>query len=341
MKILNRSSTSAPRCTRTSPSSGWSSTSARSRPWPTGRLGAGFVDALIAALPGLHEHGCSYREPGGFIRRMREDDGTWLGHVLEHVAIELQNIAGEDVTFGKTRSIDGRPASTPWSTNTRSATKASRPASWRCSSVLAAAGRHRPEAACPTTGTGPRRATIHPLRPAPRARALDRFAGAGRRRTRHPVAPAERADPDAARPRQVPAAHPGHRHRPHPHIAVELAQDKEETNKILANLGLPVPRQELVQHGGAGRARGANASATRRDQALNGNHGRGSRSAEDRRRGGAGFAKAPSTARSSSRPSRARPPPAGGQRRAGAATAHAGPRGRRRRHDRARNWSRR
>jgi hypothetical protein len=35
---------------------------------------------------------------------MREDDGTWLGHVLEHVAIELQNIAGEEVTFGKTRS---------------------------------------------------------------------------------------------------------------------------------------------------------------------------------------------------------------------------------------------
>ena len=35
---------------------------------------------------------------------MREDEGTWLGHVLEHVAIELQNIAGEEVTFGKTRS---------------------------------------------------------------------------------------------------------------------------------------------------------------------------------------------------------------------------------------------
>ena len=72
--------------------------------WPTGRLGSQFVDALAAALPGLAEHGCSYREPGGFLRRMREGDGTWLGHVLEHVAIELQNIAGEEVTFGKTRS---------------------------------------------------------------------------------------------------------------------------------------------------------------------------------------------------------------------------------------------
>jgi cyanophycin synthetase len=72
--------------------------------WPTGRLGSGFVDALAAALPGLAEHGCSYKEPGGFFRRMRENEGTWLGHVLEHVAIELQNMAGEEVTFGKTRS---------------------------------------------------------------------------------------------------------------------------------------------------------------------------------------------------------------------------------------------
>src|SRR5688500_10020214 len=74
--------------------------------WPTGKLGPGFVDGLIAALPGLAEHGCSYQEPGGFIRRMNEDEGTWLGHVLEHVALEMQNVAGEDVTFGKTRSTD-------------------------------------------------------------------------------------------------------------------------------------------------------------------------------------------------------------------------------------------
>jgi cyanophycin synthetase len=78
--------------------------------WPTARLGPAFVDGLLAALPGLAEHGCSYRAPGGFVRRLREDEGTWLGHVLEHVAIELQNVAGENVTFGKTRSVgDDRP----------------------------------------------------------------------------------------------------------------------------------------------------------------------------------------------------------------------------------------
>jgi cyanophycinase len=101
-------------------------------PGPPRKLGPAFVDALVAALPGLAEHGCSYREPGGFIRRMREGEGTWLGHVLEHVAIELQNVAGEDVTFGKTRSIRWPPrACIRWSTNTRRRKKASPPANWR------------------------------------------------------------------------------------------------------------------------------------------------------------------------------------------------------------------
>ena len=77
--------------------------------WPTARLGDAFIEPLLALLPGLHEHGCSYREPGGFVRRMREDEGTWLGHVMEHVAIELQNVAGSNVTYGRTRSIDDQP----------------------------------------------------------------------------------------------------------------------------------------------------------------------------------------------------------------------------------------
>ncbi|MCH8896647.1 MAG: cyanophycin synthetase, partial [Proteobacteria bacterium] len=71
--------------------------------WPTARLGKDFIDPLLEFLPGLHEHGCSYREPGGFVRRMREDEGTWLGHVMEHVAIELQNETGSLVTYGRTR----------------------------------------------------------------------------------------------------------------------------------------------------------------------------------------------------------------------------------------------
>ena len=66
----------------------------------------GFTARLLETLPTLTEHGCSYGEPGGFVRRMTEDDGTWFGHILEHVAIELQQRAGAKVTFGKTRSTD-------------------------------------------------------------------------------------------------------------------------------------------------------------------------------------------------------------------------------------------
>ncbi len=73
--------------------------------WPSARLGDSFIDALLEALPGLSEHGCSYREPGGFVRRLREDEGTWMAHTWEHATLELQNMAGSLVTFGRTRSI--------------------------------------------------------------------------------------------------------------------------------------------------------------------------------------------------------------------------------------------
>ncbi len=72
--------------------------------WPSARLGKEYIDQLVEMLPGLSEHGCSYRTAGGFIRRLSEDEGTWMGHIMEHVALELQGIAGSDVTFGRTRS---------------------------------------------------------------------------------------------------------------------------------------------------------------------------------------------------------------------------------------------
>ena len=71
--------------------------------WPSAKLGEGFINGLIEALPGLAEHGCSYGEPGGFIRRLKEDEGTWIAHIWEHVCLELQCMAGTEVTFGKTR----------------------------------------------------------------------------------------------------------------------------------------------------------------------------------------------------------------------------------------------
>lgn len=74
--------------------------------WPSAKIGAEFIDALVSALPGLQEHGCSYRQSGGFVRRLREDEGTWLGHVWEHCALEVQCMAGAEVSFGRTRSTD-------------------------------------------------------------------------------------------------------------------------------------------------------------------------------------------------------------------------------------------
>ena len=73
--------------------------------WPTDRI-PGFTDALLELLPGLDRHGCSYRRRGGFVQRMRE--GTWIGHVAEHVALELQTMAGTRVTRGKTRSVKNK-----------------------------------------------------------------------------------------------------------------------------------------------------------------------------------------------------------------------------------------
>jgi cyanophycin synthetase len=66
----------------------------------------GFVDRLCEWLPTLAEHRCSYGEAGGFIRRLHE--GTWPGHILEHVTLELQNLAGTPGGFGRARETGVR-----------------------------------------------------------------------------------------------------------------------------------------------------------------------------------------------------------------------------------------
>lgn len=66
----------------------------------------GFTEQLIALLPGLHDHQCSRGHDGGFVERLVE--GTWVGHVSEHIALELQRTAGLEMTRGKTRSTGER-----------------------------------------------------------------------------------------------------------------------------------------------------------------------------------------------------------------------------------------
>lgn len=67
---------------------------------PTNEI-PGFYEALVKILPSLVEHQCSKKYRGGFLERVKE--GTYLGHVVEHVALELQELAGMPVGFGRTR----------------------------------------------------------------------------------------------------------------------------------------------------------------------------------------------------------------------------------------------
>ena len=162
-----------------------------------------FTEALIALLPTLEDHACSLGRRGGFVTRLRE--GTWAGHVAEHVALEFQNLAGTDVRHGKTRAAgavgrynciyefreeavgieagpDGRRARQP-------PRRAGRPGR-----LLRLRARAR---------------AAHPSRRAPGLRSV--HPGAHRRgsQPRHPVLPAR---PPLARPvraRRPPAADPG------------------------------------------------------------------------------------------------------------------------------------
>ena len=68
--------------------------------FPTHKL-PGFTDRLLAIVPGLGDHHCGVGRQGGFLERLRE--GTWMGHVLEHVVIEVLDQAGMPTGFGQTR----------------------------------------------------------------------------------------------------------------------------------------------------------------------------------------------------------------------------------------------
>ncbi len=61
----------------------------------------GFADRLEAMFPTMYEHRCSEGVPGGFFQRVRR--GTWMGHVIEHIALEIQTLAGMETGFGRTR----------------------------------------------------------------------------------------------------------------------------------------------------------------------------------------------------------------------------------------------
>src|SRR5437762_9249346 len=67
---------------------------------PTNKI-PGFRERLEKLIPSLYEHRCSEEGPGGFFHRV--DEGTWMGHVIEHIALEIQTLAGMDTGYGRTR----------------------------------------------------------------------------------------------------------------------------------------------------------------------------------------------------------------------------------------------
>jgi cyanophycin synthetase len=241
---------------------------------PTARL-PGFVDGLLAAVPTLREHTCSYGEPGGFVRRMTEEEGTWLGHVLEHVAIELQCLAGTPVSYGKTRSHD------------------------------LPRGQYHVIFSYEEEVVGLEAAEvglrlIRSLLPAERAAHLpgpydftadrDDLVRLAQRRAFGPstaslVRAAEERDMPWIRLNErslVQLGHGKYQRRIQAtvtsetrHTAVDIASDKRLTNQILSDLGLPVPRQERV--------RGPNDAVAAAEKIgypvvvkpLDGNHGKG------------------------------------------------------------------
>lgn len=216
--------------------------------WPSAKI-PGFAEGLVNALPGLMEHGCSYAAEGGFYRRLTEGDGTWLGHVLEHVAIELQNRAGADVTFGKTRGTDteGEYFVVYEYAEERVGEAAGKLA-------LRLLGALLPDDLRPEDQKTLELASFDAE--------LEDLIGLAQRRQ---LGPSTASLVRAAEQRGIPwlrlndyslvqFGHGKFQKRIQAtvtsetrHIAVEIASDKEETNRILGDLGLPVPRQELVR----------------------------------------------------------------------------------------------
>jgi cyanophycin synthetase len=254
--------------------------------WPTSRL-PGFAERLVAVLPGLAGHGCSYHEPGGFLRRM--EAGTWLGHVTEHVAIELQGLAGARVTRGKTRSVK-RQAGVydvmyAWAEES-SALLAGRCALLLVDSLL-------PEELRGLSGLD----IVWPAAESPAMASgfeLDSAVGAIRRLLRRgSLGPTTRSLVEEAERRGIPSLRLddnslvqlgwGAKQRrirasitgATPFLAVEAAGDKDLTKALLAASGVPVPDGEVVRN-----AEDAVRAAERLGypvvtKPLDGNHGRG------------------------------------------------------------------
>jgi cyanophycin synthetase len=242
--------------------------------YPTAKL-PGFADRLLELMPTLAEHTCGLGVPGGFVERMREDGGTWLGHVLEHIAIELQCLVGTPVTFGKTRG-DGLPKGQYYVVY-----------SYVEEAVGLAAGKL---ALRLIRHLLPPELAAHDPSPFDFHAELERLVRIAQRRG---FGPSTAALVQAAEERGVPwirlndaslvqLGHGKYQRRIQAtitsetrQIAVEIASDKRLTHRILDDLGLPVPRQVLVDEAAEAAGEAERLGYPVVVKPLDGNHGRG------------------------------------------------------------------
>ena len=233
--------------------------------YPTNLI-PGFTDGLLANLPGIAQHSCSTGRSGGFVRRLK--DGTWLGHVAEHVALQLQRDAGTEVGRGKTRSTgeEGRYHVVY---------------SYAEESVGKAAGQLAV------------RLVNHLVEAEPSFDVVAEFEGLVRLAERAAFGPSTQAILDEASLRDIPwirlndaslvqLGHGVHQRRIRAtmtsntsSLGVDIASDKKLTNQLLASTGAPVPRAEVVRSADEAVAAARRIGYPVAVKPLDGNHGRG------------------------------------------------------------------
>jgi cyanophycin synthetase len=226
----------------------------------------GFVEGLLDLLPEVGQHSCSTGKAGGFAERLRE--GTWAGHVAEHIALQLQRMAGTEVGRGKTRGT-GEPG------------RYHVVYSYAEESVGLAAGRLAV------------RLVNHLVEAEPDFDFGAEFERLVLLAERAAFGPSTQAILDEAALRDIPyirlneqslvqLGHGIHQKRIRAtmtsqtsSLGVDIAGDKKLTNKLLAGTGVPVPRSEIVRGEEEAAAAAAAIGYPVAIKPLDGNHGRG------------------------------------------------------------------
>ncbi len=196
-----------------------------------------FSDRLLGALPSLAEHPCTRGHPGGFVERLRE--GTHIPHVLEHVALELQTLSGSDVSFG--RVVPSGDANVWWVIVSYDEEEVGTRAMREAVNIVSA---------CITGSAIDAAAIIRELQELYEEVRLGPSTSAIVEEARRRNIPVRRLNSGSLiqlglgrNLRRIQATLSDYTSA----IAVEIAQDKHDTKRVLGNVGLPVPAGSIAR----------------------------------------------------------------------------------------------